>query len=77
MNETLPVRVFERCPPACWERTRRAGRTDRWRKVCDHIPVGPQEFQVRIEPPANQVDWEAWMKEYEAVETARKETSNG
>ena len=23
---SLPVRTFQRCPPACWERTRSPGR---------------------------------------------------
>ena len=74
MSVLLPVRVFERCPPACWERTRSPGRADRWVKVCDHIPEGNQPFRVKIVPDAREVDWEQWMKDYEAVETARKET---
>ena len=70
----LPVRTFQRCPPQCWERTRTAGRADRWIKVCDHIPTGQLDFRVRIVPDSREVDWEQWMKDYEAVEEARKET---
>ena len=77
MASLLPVKVFERCPPQCWERSRSPGRADRWVKRCDHIPEGVQEFRVVLNPPAREMDWEQWMSDYEAVEAARKETRNG